>query len=44
MDSQTFVLGIIGLFQALWLYLLNDLRSRVAHLERLHMAEKGARS
>jgi len=37
MDAQTLLLGVIALFQALWLFMLNDLRSRVAHLEQLHM-------
>lgn len=39
METNTMLLAIIGLLQAPILYILNDLRSRVAHLERLHMAE-----
>jgi hypothetical protein len=37
METNTMLLAIIGLLQAPILYILNDLRSRVAHLECLHM-------
>jgi len=37
METNTLLLAIIGLLQAPILYILNDLRSRVAHLEALHM-------
>ena len=37
METNTMLLAIIGLLQAPILFILNDLRSRVAHLEQLHM-------
>lgn len=37
MDGHALLLGVLGLMQAAVLYIVNDLRSRVAHLERQHM-------
>jgi len=35
--SVPYILGILGLMQGAVLFIVNDLRSRLAHLERQHM-------
>jgi hypothetical protein len=37
METNTVLLAIVGLLQAPVLYILNDLRLRMARLEALHM-------